>query len=72
MSRFHTRFLGFNNIHQADVLGIRYIKNDGRFFSFYVMDLYNRHISISMTGMDYHRFLIRGNDVLARLKSKIE
>jgi hypothetical protein len=31
--------LGCNNIHQADLLGPRYIKNDGRFYSLHVIGL---------------------------------
>jgi putative transposase len=38
--------LGCNNIHQADLLGPRYIKNDGRFYSLHVMDLYSHRIFI--------------------------
>jgi hypothetical protein len=36
--------LGCNNIHQADLVGPRYIKNDGRFFSLNIMDLYSHRI----------------------------
>jgi hypothetical protein len=39
--------LGFNNIHQADLLGPRYIKNDGRFYSLHVMDLYSHRVFIN-------------------------
>jgi transposase InsO family protein len=38
--------LGFNNIHQADLLGPRYIKDDGRFYSLHVMDLYSHRVFI--------------------------
>ena len=33
-----------NNIHQADLVGPRYIKNDGRFFSLNIMDLYSHRV----------------------------
>ena len=36
--------LGCNNIHQADLVGPRYIKNDGRFFSINIMDLYSHRV----------------------------
>lgn len=36
--------LGCNNIHQADLVGPRYIKNDGRFFSLNIMDLYSHRV----------------------------
>jgi len=36
--------LGCNHIHQADLVGPRYIKNDGRFFSLNIMDLYSHRI----------------------------
>ena len=38
--------LGINHIHQADLVGPRYIKNDGRFYSLHIMDLYSHCISI--------------------------
>jgi hypothetical protein len=38
--------LGINNIHQADLLGPRYIKNDGRFYSLHIMDLYSHRVFI--------------------------
>ena len=38
--------LDTNNIHQADLLGPRYIKNDGRFYSLHMIDLYNHRIFI--------------------------
>jgi hypothetical protein len=38
--------LGYNNIHQADLLGPRYIKNDGRFYSFHIIDLYSHRVFI--------------------------
>jgi len=38
--------LGCNNIHQADLLGPRYIKNDGRFYSFHIIDLYSHRVFI--------------------------
>jgi putative transposase len=36
--------LGCNNIHQADLVGPRYIKNDGRFFSLNIIDLYSHRV----------------------------
>jgi putative transposase len=33
-----------NNIHQADLVGPRYIKNDGRFYSFNVIDLFSHRV----------------------------
>ena len=39
-----TKPLGRNNIHQTDLLGPRYIKNDGRFYSLHVMDLYSHRV----------------------------
>lgn len=36
---YFTEALCRNNIHQADLLGPRYIKGDGRFYSFNVMDV---------------------------------
>jgi hypothetical protein len=38
--------LTFNNVHQADLFGPRYIKNDGRFYSFNVIDLYSHQVYI--------------------------
>jgi putative transposase len=38
--------LTFNNIHQADLFGPRYIKNDGRFYSFNVIDLYSHRVYV--------------------------
>jgi putative transposase len=38
--------LTFNNIHQADLLGPRYIKNDGRFYSFNVIDLFSHRVYV--------------------------
>jgi putative transposase len=38
--------LGINSIHQADLLGPRYIKNDGRFYSLHIMDLYSHRVFI--------------------------
>jgi len=38
--------LGVNHIHQADLLGPRYIKNDGRFYSLHIMDLYSHRVFI--------------------------
>jgi putative transposase len=36
--------LGCNNTYQADLVGPRYIKNDGRFFSLNIMDLYSHRV----------------------------
>jgi putative transposase len=41
---YFTEALGINNIHQADLLGPRYIKDDGRFYSLNVMDLYSHRV----------------------------
>jgi hypothetical protein len=41
---YFTQALDFNNIHQADLLGPRYIKGDGRFYSLNVMDLYSHRV----------------------------
>ena len=38
--------MDFNNIHQADLVGPRYIKNDGKFYSLNVMDLFSHRIYI--------------------------
>ncbi len=38
--------LGVNHIHQADLLGARYIKKDGRFYSLHIMDLYSHRVFI--------------------------
>jgi putative transposase len=38
--------LGVNHIHQADLLGPRYIKNDGRFYSLPILDLYSHRVFI--------------------------
>jgi len=35
-----------NNIHQADLVGPRYIKGDGKFYSFNLMDLYSHQVYI--------------------------
>ncbi|NIW11436.1 MAG: DDE-type integrase/transposase/recombinase, partial [Gammaproteobacteria bacterium] len=36
--------LGINHIHQADLLGPRYIKDDGRFYSLNIMDLSSHRV----------------------------
>jgi putative transposase len=38
-----------NILHQFDLIGPRYLKNDGRFYSGSVMDVYDRRISINPT-----------------------
>ncbi len=38
-----------NFLHQFDLIGPRYIKNDGRFYSGSVIDVYDRRISINPT-----------------------
>jgi hypothetical protein len=35
-----------NNIHQADLVGPRYIKGDGKFYSFNVMDVFSHQVYI--------------------------
>jgi putative transposase len=39
--------LGPNSIHQADFVGPRFIKNDGRFYSFNVMDVATHRVKIN-------------------------
>jgi len=41
---YFTEALCINNIHQADLLGPRYIKGDGKFYSFNVMDAFNHRV----------------------------
>ena len=43
---YFTEALDFNNIHQADLVGPRYIKGDGRFYSFNVMDVFSHRVYI--------------------------
>ncbi|MCP4553710.1 MAG: transposase family protein [Bacteroidetes bacterium] len=43
---YFTEALDLNNIHQADFVGPRYIKNDGRFYSFNVMDLFSHRVYV--------------------------
>jgi putative transposase len=43
---YFTDSLDVNNIHQADLVGPRYIKNDGKFYSFNLMDLFSHQIYI--------------------------
>ena len=43
---YFTEPLDFNNIHQADLVGPRYIKRDGKFYSFNVMDLLSHRVYI--------------------------
>ena len=38
--------LDCNNIHQMDLVGPRYIKGDGRFYSLNVIDLYSHRVCI--------------------------
>ena len=38
--------LDCNNIHQIDLVGPRYIKGDGRFYSLNVIDLYSHRVCI--------------------------
>ena len=38
--------MDFNNIHQADLVGPRYIKGDGKFYSFNVIDLFSHRVYI--------------------------
>jgi transposase InsO family protein len=39
--------LGPNSIHQADIVGPRFIKNDGRFYSFNLMDVATHRVKIN-------------------------
>lgn len=39
--------LGPNSIHQADIVGPRFIKNDGRFYSFNLMDMDTHRVKIN-------------------------
>jgi len=41
---YFTEPLGCNHIHQADLIGPRYIKGDGRFFSLNIIDLYSHRV----------------------------
>jgi putative transposase len=43
---YFTEALDFNNIHQADLVGPRYIKGDGRFYSLNVMDRFSHRVYI--------------------------
>ena len=43
---YFTEALDINNIHQADLVGPRYIKGDGRFYSLNVMDRFSHRIYI--------------------------
>lgn len=43
---YFTKPLKSNNIHQVDFLGPRYIKNDGRFYMFNVMNLSSHRLFI--------------------------
>lgn len=36
-----------NNIHQADIVGPRFIKGDGRFYSLNIMDIYTHRVNIN-------------------------
>ena len=36
--------MDLNNIHQADFVGPRYIKGDGRFYSLNIMDLFSHQV----------------------------
>ena len=41
---YFTEALEVNNIHQIDLVGPRYIKGDGRFYSFNVMDRFSHAV----------------------------
>ena len=41
---YFTEALTFNNIHQADLMGPRYIKGDGTFYSLNVMDIFSHRV----------------------------
>jgi hypothetical protein len=43
---YFTEALDYNNIHQADLVGPRYIKGDGKFYSFNIIDLFSHQIYI--------------------------
>jgi putative transposase len=43
---YFTKALDINNIHQADLVGPRYIKGDAKFYSFNVMDIYSHQVYI--------------------------
>jgi hypothetical protein len=43
---YFTEALTFNDIHQAALLGPRYSKNDGRFYSFDVIDLFGHRVCV--------------------------
>lgn len=39
--------LSSNHLHQFDILGPRYLKNDGRFYSANIIDAYDRRCSVN-------------------------
>jgi len=41
---YFTEALEINNIHQVDLVGPRYIKGDGRFYSLNVVDLFSHQV----------------------------
>jgi putative transposase len=41
---YFTEALEVNNIHQVDLVGPRYIKGDGRFYSLHIMDLFRHEV----------------------------
>ncbi len=43
---YFTEPAGINNIHQADLVGPRYIKGDGRFYSFNVIDIFSHRVYV--------------------------
>ncbi len=44
--RYFNEPLEINNIHQADLVGPRYIKGDGKFYSFNLMDVFSHQVYI--------------------------
>ena len=43
---YFTEALDINNIHQADLVGPRYIKGDGKFYSFNVIDRFSHWVHL--------------------------
>lgn len=49
-----------NNIHQADIVGPRFIKGDGRFYSLNVMDIYTHRIKTNPSRRKDDASMVRG------------
>ena len=59
-----------NHVHQFDIVGPRYLKNDGRFYAANVIDAFDRRCSVNpsrrQTRLDVTRALIRCWQVMGR------